>query len=1034
MYAVISVAKSEVGYKEKLTSDVSQFYDKTANAGLGNYTKYTHEFDNKYPTFYSCKLNPADWCDIFVDWCFVTALGEADAREVLCQPLRSGGAGCAASANYYKEKGRFKEKGTRPKQGYQIFFSRGSGYYHTGLVWKVDRDYVYTIEGNTDYGEVAYKTYALGDSKIGGYGVPRYELLQDKLPYLYRSFQPSVQIPEPPNEYRDWVFPIPIDSLIEHPTYHTGAFGWRVHPIDGGLKFHEGVDLSAPQGTEIYAAHAGEVSGIGFTSGGGNTVTVNHGKLDGKHIYTSSYLHMVERPKFIEVGTKVDKGALIGHVGSTGNSSGPHLHFEIRIDGVPVDPAEYIYQENFNSLFEKTASIYDTFKPLYDSNSVLPQFEGNMSSWFHRRGHILSDNESQLLQYGSVDKLFYGGVSPCGYLSVGGASSVDLIASKEAVTKAVYDESTKSYRMWLRNDEDKLTVAKYIYGYLSDKGWSPNAIYALLGNIQRECQMNPAYWEGAAVCNTRDAKIGFGLIQWTPWNKFHDWAGSRGLDPYDIDAQLQRIELGIDYGKLQKGSTSDALLRDVKKSSYYTEGSELEKYIKTTDNKSCVFDLTKEEFTTSLLPVEVLTCAYMFNAEQPSESGAKTTDRIQFAKEYESKLSGGMAQRSTSPTGTEQYWLKKNVVVDKVKGVNPYPVVSDNTTLPNNNAYCWGRAYEIVSTMTSGQFHMADSIEKDWYEDALNSKIFECGKIPRVGSIICWKYNRLKTGNKKASVSYVGVVEQVLGNDSIVVSTMLHDCRDKEIKDAFEYRMMNNTNSNWGLEPSEYEFRGFIYLLDISVINKYTSSGKVLSVESSSKSCKYNSLSIGINDIKHFNTMKIVYDLTVTPPTETEASLNKVKELCGFYITMSQRVNNYNGEMTEDWKTSFLTYTQDEYDDNDNHIKKTYFEGPFPHGVIFLRNKLPESLFNSRNYNQNNKTYKLSNITDVVSLDRANVRGTYTDVFNEADWAGYSENKNVLRRFNRQLQTYLGVTTVADTYENYLYTFRVDIKQIILYR
>ncbi len=110
---------------------------------------------------------------MFVDWCFLTAFGYEDALRLLCQPERSAGAGCTYSLGYYRKKGQFFT--SNPKPGDQIFFgSSVSNSSHTGIVEKVDGSRVYTIEGNTS-DQVARRSYALGASKIIGYGRPNYD-------------------------------------------------------------------------------------------------------------------------------------------------------------------------------------------------------------------------------------------------------------------------------------------------------------------------------------------------------------------------------------------------------------------------------------------------------------------------------------------------------------------------------------------------------------------------------------------------------------------------------------------------------------------------------------------------------------------------------------------------------------------------------------------------------------------------------------------------------------------------------------------
>ena len=173
---VISIALNEVGYLEKKSN--SQLDDKTANAGDKNYTKYARDL-HKLGDFYNGNKNGFSWCDVFVDWCFVTAFGEERALELLCQPKKSCGAGVGYSCDYYKNKGQFY---TKPETGDQIFFKNSSGVRtHTGLVYQVDNNYVYTVEGNTGDG-VKKKKYAINSSSIYGYGRPKYKIEQVSTP------------------------------------------------------------------------------------------------------------------------------------------------------------------------------------------------------------------------------------------------------------------------------------------------------------------------------------------------------------------------------------------------------------------------------------------------------------------------------------------------------------------------------------------------------------------------------------------------------------------------------------------------------------------------------------------------------------------------------------------------------------------------------------------------------------------------------------------------------------------------------------
>ena len=117
----------------------------------------------------------------------------------------------------------------------------------------------------------------------------------------------------------------------------TSPFGMRVHPVLGYARMHNGIDLAAAQGTPIYATRAGKVTRTSYQAGGaGNYVSINH--LDG---FSSIYMHMTHY--VVSEGQNVSQGQLIGYVGSTGISTGPHLHFGISYAGTYVNPLAYVY-------------------------------------------------------------------------------------------------------------------------------------------------------------------------------------------------------------------------------------------------------------------------------------------------------------------------------------------------------------------------------------------------------------------------------------------------------------------------------------------------------------------------------------------------------------------------------------------------------------------------------------------------------------------------------------------------------------------
>lgn len=115
----------------------------------------------------------------------------------------------------------------------------------------------------------------------------------------------------------------------------TSRFGYRRHPCWGGRHFHTGIDIAAKYGSPVSAADAGEVIFAGWWDGYGKAIVVDHGRR-----MTTVYAHLSRIYK--RVGEIVAKGQILGLVGSTGYSTGPHLHFEVRMDGKPVDPLKYL--------------------------------------------------------------------------------------------------------------------------------------------------------------------------------------------------------------------------------------------------------------------------------------------------------------------------------------------------------------------------------------------------------------------------------------------------------------------------------------------------------------------------------------------------------------------------------------------------------------------------------------------------------------------------------------------------------------------
>lgn len=126
-----------------------------------------------------------------------------------------------------------------------------------------------------------------------------------------------------------WLWPVP--------GFITTYFGWRTHPIFGYQQFHPGIDIAANSGTPIRASQGGVVLSAGWAGGYGQLVVIDHGNG-----MATAYAHQSQI--LVSAGQTVGRGQVIGLVGSTGNSTGPHLHFEIRENGNPVDPLGFVRQ------------------------------------------------------------------------------------------------------------------------------------------------------------------------------------------------------------------------------------------------------------------------------------------------------------------------------------------------------------------------------------------------------------------------------------------------------------------------------------------------------------------------------------------------------------------------------------------------------------------------------------------------------------------------------------------------------------------
>ena len=143
----------------------------------------------------------------------------------------------------------------------------------------------------------------------------------------------------------------------------SSPFGMRKHPIDGFNKMHRGTDFAAPKGTQIMASGSGTIKKAGWCGGGGNCVVIRHNST-----YTTIYAHMSKFAQGIKKGVRVKQSQTIGFVGSTGKSTGPHLHYEVIINGKKVNsqqlklPSGKILKGEERKIFETKKIKLDVLK------------------------------------------------------------------------------------------------------------------------------------------------------------------------------------------------------------------------------------------------------------------------------------------------------------------------------------------------------------------------------------------------------------------------------------------------------------------------------------------------------------------------------------------------------------------------------------------------------------------------------------------------------------------------------------------------
>lgn len=296
--------------------------------------------------------------------------------------------------------------------------------------------------------------------------------------------------------------------------------------------------------------------------------------------------------------------------------------------------------------------------------------------------------------------------------------------------------------------------ATIIWNYLGSKGWTLNAVSAILGNMQSESTINPNIWESLAV----DYSRGYGLVQWTPATKYIDWAGSDWENGYrELDRIIYESENAIQWF-----SNPNAPIINP--------------------------PISFKEFTTSNEEVGILANYFLWFYEHPAVTiqPNRAEQAIAWFNFLGSEVCPVVVPRLNSDGMLNNpYWYSLN------------PFYQSGYGLPNCTCYAWGRRYEITGKAPDTSLGNADT----WFDYAV-SHGQKTGQTPKAGSIMVWKY----TGSHANDGGHVAIVEEVDG-ETVVTSNSAYG-------GTYFYTQTLSPPYEWA---SYTQFQGFIYL-DCSIV------------------------------------------------------------------------------------------------------------------------------------------------------------------------------------------------------------------------
>jgi murein DD-endopeptidase MepM/ murein hydrolase activator NlpD len=216
----------------------------------------------------------------------------------------------------------------------------------------------YSVRKSTSNSEYYKQLLNMTSSQIAVATTKKYDELKKQIYIQSKSYDELVKLASNQEEMLKHI-PAIQPILNRNLTRTASGYGWRIDPVYRTRRFHEGMDFTAPVGTDIYATGNGTVRLAGWRQGYGNCVEINHG-----FGYLTLYGHMHQIK--VRAGQKVSRGDVIGKVGSTGKSTGPHLHYEVHYKGKVMNPQQYYFLDLSPEEYDQMVQLSNNAGQMFD--------------------------------------------------------------------------------------------------------------------------------------------------------------------------------------------------------------------------------------------------------------------------------------------------------------------------------------------------------------------------------------------------------------------------------------------------------------------------------------------------------------------------------------------------------------------------------------------------------------------------------------------------------------------------------------------